>query len=516
MSKPPKPTASSASDKAASQPYSSREFFLEDVPRTLFPLTTNKILVERGAAELLAFAKNIVAGNGSFLPQRRVYANKDALHLRRTVKLDPVAEFFLYDLIYENRTRFRKPHSTKRQHFGYRFDKGRPMAPSRSYADFKLEVWTGTFLSEEFIGFDIAAYFNGVYHHDLQAWFGGIGASNEDVEAFGKFFREINAGRSLDCLPHGLYPAKMIGNDFLRFIEESAVIQAEQIARFMDDIYLFGDDINVLRADFAEVQRLLGLKGLSVNASKTQYGGTPTTDEADGEISELKKRLLKRRRHLIVSHYDDDFDDEEDDDEVPEGEEGDDALSEEEIEYVVSLLNGGKLSEEDAELILIVMRDNVERIEQHLGQFAKGFPHLAKNFYGLCADAKDKDAVAKIVLDVVSQGEHVGEYQLFWFGMMLEHYLMNTKHAPELIHALYKHQSSTDISKAKILEIPDLRYGLNEMRETFLREGRSDWLAWASAAGSRGMKKSARNYLLDYFKNGSDMNKLIAEIIQKD
>ena len=29
------------------------------------------------------------------------------------------------------------------------------------------------------------------------------------------------------------------------------------------------------------------------------------------------------------------------------------------------------------------------------------------------------------------------------------------------------------------------------------------------------MKKSARNYLLDYFKNGSKMNKLIAEIIQK-
>ena len=30
------------------------------------------------------------------------------------------------------------------------------------------------------------------------------------------------------------------------------------------------------------------------------------------------------------------------------------------------------------------------------------------------------------------------------------------------------------------------------------------------------MDKQARNYLLDYFKNGSELNELIAAIIQKD
>ena len=349
------------------------------------------------------------------------------------------------------------------------------MAPSRSYADFKSEVWDGTFENEEFIAFDIAAYFNGVYHHDLHAWFGRIGASNDDVEALGKFLREINAGRSLDCLPQGLYPAKMIGNDFLRFIEDFGGDPGQKDYPLHGRIYLFDDDINVLRADFAEVQRLLGLKGLSVNASKTQSGGTPSTDKADDEISDLKKRLLKRRRHLIVSHYDDDFSSHEPDDEG-EGE-GDEALTEAEIEYVASLLNDRNIREEDAELILIVMRDNVERIEQHLALFAHGFPHLAKNFFGLCGDAKDKEAVAQIVLDVVGGGEHIGEYQLFWFGVMLEHYLIDTRLAPELINVLYRHESATDVSKAKILEIPDHRYGLSEMREAFLREGRSDWLA---------------------------------------
>ncbi|MDI4233657.1 reverse transcriptase domain-containing protein [Bradyrhizobium sp. Arg237L] len=490
-------------------PYSAREFFLDDLPRTLFPLATNKILVEKGATELVAYAEGLIRNGNPFLPQRRVHANKDALHLRRTVKLDAVAEYYLYHLIHKYRSKFRKPHRKTRQHFGYRFEGGRPVSPSKSYADFKAAIWDGTFRTEEYISFDVSNYFNGVYHHDLHAWFAALGAEEQDVAAFGKFFREINAGRSLDCLPQGLYPAKMIGNDFLRFIEDASAVRADLVVRFMDDIYLFGDNLDRLKADFAEAQRLLGLKGLSVNASKTRTGGLTQPDESEEHLSELKKRLLKRRRHLIISHYDEEEFEEDDE------EDGATALDEEEIRFILSLLNEGSLSEEDAELILVVMRDHVELVERYLLQFAREFPHLAKNFCGLCADARDKEAVAEVIITVVKEGDHISEYQLFWFGMMLESYLLETKKAPDIINALYRHESATDISRAKLLEIRDLRYGLPEMREAFLREGRSDWLAWASAAGSLGMDKQARNYLLDYFKNGSEMNRLIASILQK-
>lgn len=347
-----------AKQKAApKEPYTSRDFFLEDCPSTLFPLATNRVLVDLGADRLLDYGRRLVAGEGSFLPQRRVYANKDALHLRRTVKLDPVAEFYLYDLMFRNRARLRKPRSDGRQHFGYRFADGRPMPASQSYQDFKAKVWSANFYNEEFVSFDISAYFNNVYHHDLHAWFASIGPEDPaDLVAFGKFFREINAGRSLDCLPHGLYPSNMIGNDFLRFIENTSAIRCGTIPRFMDDIYLFDDDMDVLLTDFAEIQRLLGLKGLSVNASKTKTGGTPHTDEADGDIGEIKKRLLKKRRQLIVSHYGG----------------GDDEhatghlvapLDEEEIAFILSKLDDGRLSEDNAELILVVMRDHVDRIE---------------------------------------------------------------------------------------------------------------------------------------------------------
>lgn len=488
--------------------YTAREFFLEDLPRTLFPLSTNKFLVEFGAVELLQCAEQIVGGSGSFLPQRRVHANKDARHLRRTLKLDPLAEFYFYHLVFKNRNKFRKPHRSDRKHFGYCFEDGRPIPPSRSYAEFKEAVWFGTFEYEEYTSFDVSAYFNSLYHHDLHAWFTALEPDDpQDCVAFGKLLREINAGRSLDCLPQGLYPAKMIGNDFLRIIENSAVIRADRIIRFMDDVYLFGNSVSRLQADFAEIQRLLGLKGLTVNASKTRIGGLTHADEANEHLDEVKKRLLQRRRRLIVSRYDEDSDEN-----VSAGEED---LNEEEIAFIVELLNKGNLAEEDAELILIVMRDHVDRIEAHLSLFAKGFPHLAKNFYGLCADAGDKEAVAEIVLAVANEGDHIGEYQLFWFGMMLESYLMDTRQAPNIIDALYRHESATDVSRAKILEIPDIRFGLPEMREVFLREGRSDWLAWASAAGSRSMDRQARNYLLDYFKNGSEMNRLIADILQK-
>jgi hypothetical protein len=51
-----------------------------------------------------------------------------------------------------------------------------PLSPSRSYADWKKTIARHQFHTEEFISFDLASYFNGVYHHDLQAWFDGFPA----------------------------------------------------------------------------------------------------------------------------------------------------------------------------------------------------------------------------------------------------------------------------------------------------------------------------------------------------
>jgi hypothetical protein len=125
----------------------------------------------------------------------------------------------------------------------------------------------------------------------------------------------------------------------------------------------------------------------------------------------------------------------------------------------------------------------------------------------------DKRLVARFVLDVATNGVLAQEYQLFWFGVMLEEYLISTGEAAELIRVLFNHPNATDISKAKILEISDQRYGLLELRNEYLTTGQSDWLSWSSAVGSRNMKPAARNYRLTYFKNSSEINKVIGEIV---
>ena len=86
----------------------SAELFLRDYPSTLFPLRMNQLLVEKYASQLRIFIQEkILDAQGSFQNQQRVFATKRGWFLRRTVKLDPVAEFFLYDLIYRNRSLFR-------------------------------------------------------------------------------------------------------------------------------------------------------------------------------------------------------------------------------------------------------------------------------------------------------------------------------------------------------------------------------------------------------------------------
>lgn len=475
--------------------------------------------MQHGEEKIRARVNDIVAGNGTFQPQMRVFAAKDALHLRRTVKLDVVSEYYIYDLMYRNRGLLRKPHQKHRKHYGYRFEDGSPIPASRSYSEFKHDIWVNNILTSNFVGFDVASYFNSLYHHDLVEWLSSIGASKSDTDSFDKYLREINSGRSLDCLPQGIYPTKMIGNDFLRFIEESHAIKSSLIVRFMDDIYMFSDDVNELSADFAEVQRLLGQKALSVNPAKTSTL-MPRTQAADSGVDELKKKLLIRRRSIVTtSMYDDDDSsyEEEDEDSEPQALAGGSRallnLSQPEIDYVKELLGQPNLEEDDAELVLTVMRSHANDIKLHIPDIAQRFPHLAKHVYHFCSEIADKEAIADMVLALASSSTRIQEFQLFWLGMMLDEYLMSTSKAALIIHALFQHPNATPITQAKILEIGDQRYGLVELRNKYLTSGQSDWLSWSSAVGSRTMDRAARNYRLSYLQHSSPMNMLVGEIV---
>jgi len=134
--------------------------------------------------------------------------------------------------------------------------------------------------------------------------------------------------------------------------------------------------------------------------------------------------------------------------------------------------------------------------------------------HAFCGRISDRDVIATALLNALRESDRLMEFQLFWFGAILDDYLMQTSKASALISLLFNHRSATPITKAKVLEIADLRFGLPELRNEFLSSGQSDWLAWASAVGSRTLKPASRNHRLSYFANSSSMNKLVATIIQ--
>lgn len=489
------------------------EFYREDFPRTLFPLKMNLWLVEHGLGIIQDYIYQEITGeesddSGDFQQQERVYAAKHGLHLRRTHKLDPIAEVFVYDIVHRHRAKFRKDIFPSRTNFGYRFEHGGLLPSSDSYRDFKMSIHDNHQKFRFSCSFDVSSYFNSIYHHDLSSWFEGLAEQEADAKIFGKFFRQINGGRSVDCLPHGLYPTKMIGGHFLKFIDNFPGIESEIYLRFMDDFVLFSDDLNKLQRDFILIQQQLGHKGLSVNPAKTKFSGSEGLSVED-RLDTVRAGLLRKRAAAFRSLY---WDEAEEQDGQEEDEE---SLTVAERDYLLRLLDSSQLEEDDADLVLAYLRDESDNLLDHLSGILWRFPYLSKSVYLFSRFIEDKSGLLSAMIDFVKGNEIVSDYSLFWVANILEDRLIDTNGVEKLVVALMEHPRASKISKSKVLEIPDQRYGLKEVREQILRNGGSDWLAWSSAVGCREEKKAARNHLLKYFAKGSRINALIAEIVQK-
>ena len=511
----------------------SAEFFLRDYAGTLFPLRTNQLLVEKYSRQLrVFFQEEILDAKGSFQNQQRVFATKRGWFLRRTVKLDPVAEFFLYDLIYRNRSLFRPSSNPKRTAFGFRIEGGQPVSTLKSYVQFKEGIAQNRANYSNYAYFDVASYFNHIYHHDLVRWFEGVGATEPDLSSLGKFLREISSGRSVDCLPQGLYPAKMIGASFLSFLDDSNRLRSAQTLRLMDDMWIFDNDPRNLVSDFILVQALLSDRGLFINDKKSVIlEGYDAAAEIPADLDQMKIELLRKRREELKEsegygdedeyqdEYQDEYEDEYQDEYEDEYEENEDpdtleGLTEEEQDYLLSLLKRDNVQEEDAELVLTLMREKSADLMDFLPRLISEFPALSKEIYKFCAEAKDKAAITETILRFLGGPAQVTEYQLFWFGMMAEDHLLETPKVGELFRAIYENERATSITKAKILEIAENRFGLPDLREEQLRTGQSDWLAWSAAIGARVHPKGQRNQILKYFRKSSPMNKLIGEFVE--
>ena len=429
-------------------------------------------------------------------------------HLRRTVKLDPVAEYFLYDVVYRNRGVFRPQVSQQRRSFGYRFKDGNHIPVHTAYTEYKASIVEFAAKYPHRLQFDIASYFNTLYHHDIAHWFANhASVSESDATAVGQFFREINAGRSVDFLPHGVYPAKMIGNEFLKLVDLSGMLKSAAISRFMDDFNLFDNDQSVLQQDFFRIQQLLGQFGLNVNPNKTHVD--KKIDSVENTLSNIHESLIEIVAGVeqIETASGVDF--------VEAEEEIVSSLTEDQVTSLLNLLRDDSIEEADADLILGFLRSHSDDILEHLPNLLQRFPNLIKHLYSLCATITDKPALSSILLTHLKSGSYFVEYQLFWIACLVEDHLIGAGCYGEVLVKLYELSQDFRIARAKVLEIPEQGYGLKELRSELLKTGQSDWLSWASAAGTRTLKKAERNYSLDYFSKCSPLNFIIAESIKR-
>lgn len=491
---------------------SSVDFYNMDFAATLFPLRTNRLLVNCHSKELSDYIYQKVVNSAcpedSFLSQQKVYATKPKGHLRRTVKLDPVAEYFIYDLIYRNRLIFRPEISDTRRSFGYRFQNGERIPVHVAYAQYKQHLRECTKKFKHNIQFDIASYFNSIYHHDIAHWFAAQnGVTKIDSDALSQFCREINSGRSVDFMPHGIYPTKMIGNEFLKFVDLNGQLKSAQIVRFMDDFTLFDDNSGIVQRDFIRIQQLLGQFALNVNPSKTAF---------DNSIGDIKEALTEIRQSLkeIVTEYE----------EVP-AESGvelietdveiEKSLDAGQVNALLDLLRNESLEESDADLILGFLRVHSDGLLEQLPVLLARFPNLIKHIHTVCAGIIDKAGLANVLLEFLNGSTDLLEYQLFWIGAIIEDYLLGVGEYGAALIRLYELAADHKIARAKVLEIPEQGFGFKEIRSDFLKTGQSDWLSWSSAVGTRHLKAAERNYALDYFSKGSPLNHLVASCLKK-
>ncbi|MNJ29422.1 hypothetical protein D3C77_239890 [compost metagenome] len=495
---------------------SSVNFYQADLPATLFPLKTNLLLVSHHSGELSDYIYQRVINSDcpadGFLAQQKVYATKPKGHLRRTVKLDPVAEYFIYDIIYRNRSIFRPEVSESRKSFGYRFKNGSYIPVHSAYSEYKKNLQECVKLYAHSARFDIASYFNSLYHHDVAHWFSSNdNVTKTDANALSQFFREINSGRSVDFMPHGIYPTKMIGNEFLKFVDLHGQLKSAQIVRFMDDFAVFDNDPDVINRDFIKIQQLIGQFGLNVNPSKTDF------DSSYGCVSEALTEIQSSLLEVVPSYKLSGFTPSgvgviewEEDGEIVEKD-----LSTNQIDALLGILKNESIEETDADRILEFLRSHSDSLLDQLPTLLLRFPNLIKHIHSICAEINDKKRLVSVIDGFLDKKPYLLEYQIFWLASIIEDYLLTERGHGDLLIKLFELSADYKIARSKILEIPIQGFGFKEIRNEYLKTGQSDWLSWASAAGSRTLKAAERNYVLDYFSKASPLNYLVAECIKK-
>jgi hypothetical protein len=473
----------------------------QDNARGMFPLKSTVAYVQYGEAALREFVRKQIlddtAVDSAFLHCPVAYALKDKQHLRRVLVLDPISTFYIYDFALRNTQAFQASPPSERQFYGCAFKGKKPLDGFLQYHEFRRRKYVLKRTYRYFAKVDIANCFNSFYHHDVVSFLHDR-TEGAEHEHFGQFIREINGGVSINCFPQGIYPAKAIGNSFLSFIESSMALQSSAIIRFLDDVFLFDDKQRTLEKDVIVLQQLIGRFGLALNSEKTHFGSEKDNFE-ERRLDRIKKSLLKKREE--TKSYD------EERESAPE-------LTRAQVAYLKDLVQQRDINEEDVELALSLLREDEDEAFELVSLALTRYPNLTKDVYKLIETMTPSDALWSIVSRRLRQS-FLTEYELFWLTRMaIDHFPMTARVAQALL-AAHLHPSATEITKAAVLEVPDNRYGLFDLKYNQLRNAAIGIGGACAVAGLHRSEKAKRNQLYKYAMKSSKYMYALCNIASK-
>jgi Reverse transcriptase (RNA-dependent DNA polymerase) len=461
------------------------QFIEADHRRWIFPLRTPLAYAKAGEKELRAHISKMILDAQQpegFVAGHVAFSRKDAHHLRRVLVLDPISIFFLYDFVVSHRSHFPKAPRGDRQSFGHAFHRGAPVDAFAAYHEFRRRKYALRRKCGVFAHLDVFNCFNSFYHHDV-ASFVSTSVGRAAGQAFGQFLRELNAGVSVACFPQGLYPAKVIGNAYLSFVEKSRSLKVQALIRFLDDIVLFTDGRSEVEAQVLEVQYLLDKHHLALNDAKTVVGDR-TVRFGERRLDAIRRSLVKKRE-TIKSGYDED-----DEEEV--------GLSRQEREYLSSLIHRPNIAQEDVELALALMRQEADALESLLGPVLDAAPHLLRGLHRFIGVAQDHGETWAALKERITSTRKLPEHDLFWYARILLDYYEFDQDVADSLLEIFRRPESTAIVKAAILESRELEHGFADLKERELRNAGDLLILSAAMLGLVGLEKGRRNQLFKY------------------
>ena len=203
-------------------------------------------------------------------------------------------------------------------------------------------------------------------------------------------------------------------------------------------------------------------------------------------------------------------------DEVNEEEEDSaDQLTNEEIEYLMDLINGDGVAQEDVELALTLLRHHTPAMEPILDQVTSSAPHLLRKLYAFIGQRKNDGDILSTISAQIQDKSNLDEYDLFWYAkIVIDYFDFNQTTADKLIE-IYQHARATAPVKALILETPNLNHGFADFKVEELRSNRGPLCMASVLLGLKELEKGRRNQLFKYVERQGAMLGVLARIASR-